>query len=657
MSLVTNVFRRGAIFYFRARVPARLTAVVGRRELWRSLKTSDHREARQRASRAILLTAALWRDFERLMSSRVPSRSEVKALIDQWLKAELDRDETLRRASELDREGKWWAGAILVRDDNGTLNVSERLDEDELQALLRAPRAARKARVGPRGQLVRGFNDIAHERGARYELHGDAAARHADGDTSVARRLLDDLLDGRGIDLPKDSDAYDHAARMMLAAQAKLAEAMERRQLAGARRNGVPQTGWRPGLDDDPVEHLVASLDRPTPVVVPLHREGEPQAKPALGGRASMRLSEASQRATQALARTEGWRPGRSDDYRHAVDTFIDWLGRDPMLVEITAEMAGDFQEALGRYPSNAMKRIPYRDMGSFRERLDASIKADEASVLSPTTINGKYLTPLRSILASQMRAGSGLPNPFDGIKAKQPRKPSPDDRRRDFSLTELQRLFDLPVFTGAYRAHGSGSARRGSVMIRDWRFWVPLICIFSGMRLNEACGLAIADLKHEKGIAYFHVRDELEGQSLKTTSSRRKVPVHNALIELGLLDQVAAWKAGGQDRFFPDLELDRRGYYSRRPSKLFNGWIPRIVDPEPEDAGKLVFYSSRHTVISRLRAADVRQDVAQEIVGHEQDSVHAGYGKFDIQTLKTSLDRVEYPGLDLSRLKPTIRP
>lgn len=652
MSLVTNVFRRGAVFHFRTRVPARLVGVVGRKELWRSLRTNDPREARQRASRAILLTDTLWRDLERIMSSRVPTRSEVKAFIDQWLKAELDRDEFLRRSSEPDRESKWWAGAILERAEDGRLNVVGRLDEDEVQAAIDALAAEHVERPEARRQLVLGFNEIAHERGVRYELHGDAAAKHREGDASVARKLLDDLLNSLGVEIDKESDEYDYAARKMLAAQATLAEAMERRQLAGPRVDGVPQAGWRPGLDDDPVEEIVSRLDRrPEGLVVHINAEADRQREREPLGRGAMRLTEAAERAIQSLARTERWRPGRADDYRHAVATFVDWREQDPMLADITAAVAGDFQEALGRYPTNVTMRKRYRELKSFRERLAASIEADEDAVLSPVTINGKYLTPLRSVMAWHIRAGLGLANPFDGIKAKEPRKSNPEEKRRDFTTGELQRLFDLPVFTGAYREHGSGSARPGDVMIRDWRFWVPLICVFSGMRLNEACGLAIADLRTEGEIAYLHLRED-KGRGLKTTSSRRKVPVHHMLIELGLLDQVAAWESAGQDRFFPGL-TPRRGYYSAAASKLFNRWIERIVDPDPDEPGNLVFHSTRHTVISRMRAADVRQDVAQEIVGHEQDSVHASYGKFDLQTLKANLDRVGYPGLDLSRLLP----
>lgn len=653
MSLVTNVFRRGAVFHFRTRVPARLVEVVGRKELWRSLRTGDQREARQRASRAILLTDALWRDLERIMSSRVPSRSEIKAKIDQWLKAELDRDEWLRRASEPDREGKWWPAAILERDGAGSLTVVELLDQDALNALQGDSLAGRLKRLGPGRQLVLGHNEIAHERGVRHELHGDAVARHKEADTSIAKQVLDALLEKLTLDLPKDGEAYDTAARMMLAAQKELAESMAYRQLAGAGPGGVSATGWRPDLDKDPAGDLVSRLDRPSlGVVVPMTPAPQEIEQPKLSGRASLRLSAAADEAIKDLARTARWRPGRADDYRHAVRTFIDWHGSDPSLGEITPDLAGDFRVAMGKYPTNATKRRPYRNLSTFSERLAESIRQNETSLLDPVSVNGRYLTPLRTIFDWHAAAGSGLDNPFDKVRVLVSRKHDPKKARRDFTIPELQRFFDLPVFTGASRAHGSGSAKPGDIRIRDWRYWVPLISIFSGMRLNEVCGLAIADLKYEGEIAYFHVRDEHEGQSLKAAASRRKVPIHHELVSLGLVDQLQRWKSEGRSRLFEELVPDRRGYFSQPASRLFNRWIDRIADVDPDEPGELVFYSTRHTVITRLRAAHARQDVSQDLVGHETGDVHAGYGKSDVPTLKAVVDKIEYAGLDLSRLK-----
>ena len=96
MSLVTNVVRRGASYYFRMRVPGRFRQVLERLEVWRSLRTQDRSTARRRAVSAAHLTERLWQVLDRLMSSSLPDPATVKALIDQWLRAELEEDAYIR---------------------------------------------------------------------------------------------------------------------------------------------------------------------------------------------------------------------------------------------------------------------------------------------------------------------------------------------------------------------------------------------------------------------------------------------------------------------------------------------------------------------------------------------------------------------------------
>lgn len=373
-----------------------------------------------------------------------------------------------------------------------------------------------------------------------------------------------------------------------------------------------------------------------------------------LKGRAAMRLSEAALEAIPEIARIENFKPKRVKDYENAVETFIDWRERDPLIGEVTQEDAGNFNVALGRYPTNWKKRREYRDLPTFKDRRAKSVELEDTAVLGVETINTKYLAPLRAIYGWQRTAGSGLVDPFNGIATRKPRKMDPKDERRDFTIPELQRLFALPMFTGSKGPKFEPLYKPGPVRISDHRFWIPLICIFSGLRLNEACGLAIADIKNEGGILYMHVRDEMEGQSIKAAASRRKVPLHCELITLGLPEFVETMKRSGADRLFPELRLSSSGYYSEAPSKFFAKIIQRIADPEPDDPGKLVFHSTRHTATSRLRAADVRKDVSEEIIGHESKDTHSGYGKVDIPTLKVAVDKIVYPGLDLSRLRRT---
>lgn len=577
-------------------------------------------------------------------SSDLPTRTEIQALIDDWLRAELDVDATLRRRTEPDREGEWFAGVIMERSSDGSPDaVVERLREAALAELLAESDQVREARYGNPRYLITDVNEVHLERFRRAALYQDSSKRFELGDKSLAVQHAADLLTRHGLHVPADSDAFDIATRLMMRAHRDLLDATQRRDI----------TRWRPILDDDPAEKVINRLPPAGKSKAPNDLNGLAVNLPtSRSRRASLSFTDAAKDALIAISRTESFKPKRRDDYQKAIETFVDWLGRDPALHEVTPEIAGDYQVALTQHPSRAAIRPQYRDLLTFAERSAKATSVGEQKLLDPVTINGKYLTPLRRIYAWHKKAGSGLDNPFDGIAAPKPRKADPRKARRDFSSAEVQRFLDLPAFTGAQAARGSGSSRPGNVRIRDHRFWVPLICFFSGMRLNEACGLAIADMKEENSIAFFHVRDEFENQSLKANASRRKVPIHHELVRLGLIQDVRHWKASGRQRLFPELKADAKGYYSHGPSKLFNRWAKSVADSDPDDPGALVFHSSRHTVVTRLRAAHIRQDVSQEIVGHEAGDVHSGYGKVDIPTLKAGIDKITYPGLDLSRLE-----
>jgi hypothetical protein len=43
--------------------------------------------------------------------------------------------------------------------------------------------------------------------------------------------------------------------------------------------------------------------------------------------------------------------------------------------------------------------------------------------------------------------------------------------------------------------------AEPGSLIIRDERFWLPLIAVFSGMRQEEICQLHVEDVRQADGI------------------------------------------------------------------------------------------------------------------------------------------------------------
>lgn len=495
MSLVTNVVRRGGSYYFRTRVPKTLRAVVGRRELWKSLRTTDASYARRRAATQALLTEALWGQLDVGMDMQTTT-----ALVKDWLAADLRAYTSLR---------------------------------DELQSAL-----------GHRSS-------------------------------------------------PTQSVAIQTA------------------------RN--------------PERELIA-----------------PQSLTGL------RLSEAGRNYVVEMTRAGDVKAKRLRDYEAALAAFSAWCEKDFDLAEVTPSLAGQFKTALTHYPARGSVRPAYRNL-DFRARVALAREREEADTLDPTSINNKYLGPLRAMFEHYRKSGYGdtlHTNPFEGIAAKRPRKTARDQRRRDFTVPELQRLFDQPLFTGAAAASQAGLYQPGPVRVCDWRYWIPLLCAFSGLRLNEACGLAVADFKEEDGVHYVLVRDALECQSIKSDNAWRRVPLHDRLLDLGILRMVDKKRRLGALRLFDELAPDRFGYLSTIPSKFLNRMVDRIADPDPVRPGKLTFHSMRHTVVGRMRSADVRLDVAKEIVGHEEGDTHAGYGGVDIVTLKRAVNRIDYRGLDLTRVE-----
>ena len=77
---------------------------------------------------------------------------------------------------------------------------------------------------------------------------------------------------------------------------------------------------------------------------------------------------------------------------------------------------------------------------------------------------------------------------------------------------------------------------------------WVPLIGLFSGMRLGEICGLRTTDVQLESDTYFFNVAESGEDdRRLKTAAATRRVPVHSELMKCwsaGLLRCAPRWSA-----------------------------------------------------------------------------------------------------------------
>ncbi|WP_157961391.1 site-specific integrase [Microvirga flavescens] len=321
---------------------------------------------------------------------------------------------------------------------------------------------------------------------------------------------------------------------------------------------------------------------------------------------------------------------------------FMALSGKDRPIVSIQDDDVRDFRDALLRLPSNYMKRQGGTDL-DIREVLKT---ADGKAPLAKKTAT-KYRSNLTTFLRWCVDEGYLTKEPGAKIKTPQISAQEAMQARESFSTEQLSSLFSSPLYRGC-KSETRRSAP-GHLILRDGKFWIPLVALYSGMRLGEIVQLLVSDIKVDDDIAYFDVRPG-EGKTVKTASSVRKIPVHSELLRLGLMEHIQeTQKKSPKGRLFPDIKPGSDGYYSHNFSK----WFGRYTADIDIKSQRTTFHSFRHTFKDALVRAKVPGNIARSLMGHASESVHDQYGSaFAVDVLNEELQRVAYK-IDLSGLYP----
>jgi integrase len=315
-------------------------------------------------------------------------------------------------------------------------------------------------------------------------------------------------------------------------------------------------------------------------------------------------------------------------------------FGKDCLAQDTTKAKAVKCEEYLTKVPRGWYNSPLYRDRG-FDDLLTMPIP--NAHKTSPTTIQGRldiYKKVFDWAIARSYVIGE---NPFTGLKVRRATLINARDERQPYTMDELKKLFSSPAFTGC-----KGTMRRsaaGGMVIWDSLYWVPLMALHSGARMNELCQLHLTDLKQVDGIWVFDIDENEEGQTIKTAAGRRKIPVHLRLLDLGLLDYANAIRDKGHERLFPDITLGKGKRYSSTFSKRFKTYTDGIG--LGSDA---TFHSFRHNLNQALLDAEVRDEVSKAMLGHENKDTHARYGGELLGNMAKALGKVAFP-LDWEKL------
>lgn len=140
---------------------------------------------------------------------------------------------------------------------------------------------------------------------------------------------------------------------------------------------------------------------------------------------------------------------------------------------------------------------------------------------------------------------------------------------------------------------------------------WLPLMSLLSGARLEELGRLGLADVQRRNGVLVLDIRETAD-QRVKNRESKRCVPVHPILRELGLEAYVEWCRQQGASRLFPALKADRFGAYTSGYSRWFGRYLDEVVGIEDP---RWNFHSFRHTFSSKrgapLESPSARFDIA----------------------------------------------
>lgn len=311
---------------------------------------------------------------------------------------------------------------------------------------------------------------------------------------------------------------------------------------------------------------------------------------------------------------------------RGALDLFVELEG-DPWLHEVTPELVDRFRdEKLPGVPANENKvRLQFKST-SITESIQA-VRNTEWPRISPAE-QTKRLTWIASMFEwlklkqwIDIDPCATLVGESEARSKLQRMKERAQDARENFSAEDLQRIFSA----GEWFQTGRGVLTKAGTY-REYcphYYWLPLLGLFTGARINELAQLHLSDVRSTPGGVWFldlAVLDDDDGKKRrKNANSKRRVPIHPKLIALGFLEWKDALMRSGFDRLFPELRFDPVKGYGKAATKWFSSYLNRLGFPRDNTK---VFHSFRGTLVTYCAAKlKLTPQEISVISGHARDT------------------------------------
>ena len=334
-------------------------------------------------------------------------------------------------------------------------------------------------------------------------------------------------------------------------------------------------------------------------------------------------------------------------------------LGDAPNANRDTAEHSGPFtwpmlveRWAAERRPNAKTKKAHMSVVSEFMAKalvrsVHATTKADVLKFKEALVKGGTSSSNLRTKLSRlKTIANYAFENDLIGTRITEGvRAPKPKVKARtSFDELSLRKLFNGPVHKDGWRpVQGRGEAA----------YWLPLIALYTGARLEEIAGLSVGDLAEleypdgEGTSTWWFFRfmpDHDRNRSLKNDESERIVPVHPELIRLGLIEYRRDVDASGETQLFPLLTAHASGKRGHKWGQWFSSYMRKDCGIDDK---RIVFHSFRHSLKDAARECGVPEELQRAIMGHSQQGVAGSYGVgFTLRRIVGGVNAIRIPGL-----------
>jgi len=310
------------------------------------------------------------------------------------------------------------------------------------------------------------------------------------------------------------------------------------------------------------------------------------------------------------LLTNSDWVPSTKEAAKSAVGHLVQIVG-DKSPSEVMPRELAEFVALQLRLPSDYFSR-PEKYNGKTPEQVAVEAKQSGAKIFSKKTIANKaewvnrFFAYLEDKGYVAKNVAGGLAPSTKALDNKEARDP--------FSNEDIQKIFG-PDGVDLISKYISRERKQIAV-------WGPLIGLFTGARAQEIALLTVENILTRPDGGYaIAITDQNSNESgaarLKTKASKRVVPVHPVLADLGFISFVSKRKKQGSNALlFPEVE-SYSAVHKRHTAmtKWFNDVLLKKTGVKTE---KKSFHSLRHTVIQKFFSNSNLAYKAHRFTGHE---------------------------------------